>query len=317
MTVAAGENFDVQRYLARERRAIDATGARLMAEWLDDGATPVAAPICYALEAGGKRLRPILCVAAYRAVHGARGGAEPGMSDLGPEGLYEIAYALELIHTYSLVHDDLPCMDDDDLRRGRPTTHRAFDEARAIIAGAALIPLAARAAERGARRLGLSPDERSGLVRELLVAAGAGGMVGGQWLDLKAEGRSLDVDALESIHRRKTGALLAASPRLGGRAARAEARVLDALGAYGSALGLAFQIADDVLDLTGDTAALGKTAGRDAVLAKATYPALLGVDRARERARLEADRAIEALRQGGIASVELEALAHYAVERDR
>lgn len=299
--------FDLDRYLADERAAFEAARRRLVDLLLADAPVDVAEPIRYALDAGGKRLRPVLCVAAFRAAGGAPDA----------DGIYDVACALELIHTYSLVHDDLPCMDDDDLRRGRPTTHRVFGVERAVVAGAALIPLACRAAVIGGERLGLETEERLGLVMELCRAAGAGGMVGGQHLDLEAEGRAPTLDALEAIHHRKTGALLAASLRLGGLAARADEGVLDALGAYGRSIGLAFQIADDVLDVTASTEVLGKTAGRDAVLAKATYPALLGLDGARARARAEVHAAVAALRAAGVASTELEALARYTVERER
>lgn len=307
MTGAYEVTFDLDEYLAGERAAFEAARHRLVDLLLSDAPAEVAEPIRYALDAGGKRLRPILCVAAFRAAGGARDA----------DGIHDVACALELIHTYSLVHDDLPCMDDDDLRRGRPTTHRVFGVPRAVVAGAALIPLACRAAMIGGERLGLESGERLALIAELCRAAGAGGMVGGQHLDLEAEGHDTPIEALEAIHQRKTGALLAASLRLGGLAARAGEAVLEALGAYGRSVGLAFQIADDVLDVTASTEVLGKTAGRDAALDKATYPALLGLDGARARARAEADAAVARLRAAGIESRELEALARYAVERER
>lgn len=305
--------FDLEAFLEGERMAIEAARTRLVADLLEDVQTRIAAPIRYALDAGGKRLRPVLCIAAYRAARGTAVGPSVAV----PDGAYAIACAIELIHTYSLVHDDLPCMDDDDLRRGRPTTHRTFGESSAIAAGAALIPLAAQAVQRGATALELEPETGMRLVRELCVAAGAGGMVGGQLLDLEAEGRTVTADELETIHGRKTGALLAAAPRMGGLVAGADERIVAALGAYGRRLGLAFQIADDVLDVTGSTAALGKTAGRDQALAKATYPALLGVDGARDRARVETRAAVAALHDAGIHSPALEALARYTVERNR
>lgn len=296
--------FDLETFLADEWESVEAARRRVGEELLAGLAPRLAEPIRYALDAGGKRLRPILCVAAYRSVSG-RGG----------DAIYELAIALELIHTYSLVHDDLPCMDDDDLRRGRPTTHRAFGVAAAVAAGAALIPLAALAAEAAGRKLGLGPAERSELVRTLCQASGPEGMVGGQWLDLDAEGRAVDLPTLEAIHRLKTGALLAAAVRIGGMAARADADALAALATYGQALGLAFQIADDVLDLTGDPALLGKAAGRDLTLGKSTYPALLGLEGARHRARAEVERACAALRDAELATPALLALAHHAVER--
>jgi geranylgeranyl pyrophosphate synthase len=327
--------FDLSAFLAMEWELVEAARQRLDERLLAGIGPRVADPIRYALDAGGKRLRPILCVAAYRAVIGSplRGAGESvgemritdhrsggegswGREAMNADAIYEIAIALELIHTYSLVHDDLPCMDDDDLRRGQPTTHRAFGVSAAITAGAALIPLACLALELGGRSLGLEADERATLTLKLCQAAGAAGMVGGQWLDLEAEGRRVGLAELEGIHHRKTGALLAAAAQIGGLAARADTEVVTALGTYGQALGLAFQIADDILDLTGDPALLGKAAGRDLSLGKATYPAHLGVEGARDRAEAEADRAITALRGVGLATTELEALARYAVERN-
>lgn len=316
--------FDLETFLTMEWEAVEVVRRQVGERLLEGVAPTVAEPIRYALDAGGKRLRPILCVAAYRAVAerpGARADhpaeARAGLAAPGPRNaaVYEIAIAPEFIHTYSLIHDDLPCMDDDDLRRGRPTTHRVFGVPRAVAAGAALIPLAALLLEEGGRTLGLEPAERSELVRVLCQGAGAEGMVGGQWLDLEAEGAAIDLADLEEIHRHKTGALLATAARLGGVAARADSEALEALAAYGLALGLAFQIADDILDLTGDPALLGKTAGRDLTLGKATYPALLGLEPARNRAQAEVERAIAALRRAELATPALEALARYAVER--
>lgn len=304
---AAAVEFDLDTFLDAERQAVDRALHALLDDQLADVPDPIAEPIRYAVEAGGKRLRPILCRAAYHAAGGRAG--EPGIDD--------VACAVELIHTYSLVHDDLPCMDDDDLRRGRPSTHRAFDVPRATVAAAALIPMACETVSRGGEALGLSDPECAELVRVLCVAAGGAGMVGGQLLDLEAEGRAIPLDALEAIHARKTGALLAASLRLGGLAARAPARLLEALDAYGRALGLAFQITDDILDVTSASAVLGKTAGKDRDQHKATYPAILGLDAARVRARQEMERAVATLRTASLNDHILEALARFAVERDR
>ena len=270
------------------------------------GAGPLTDAVRYALDAGGKRLRPLLCVAAYRALAG----------DVQP-AFYRLAASLELIHTYSLIHDDLPGMDDDPIRRGRPSTHVTHGEATATVAAAALIPLAARSVLEAGRALELGADVQRELVRTLCTAAGAAGMVGGQWLDLEAEGRRVTVRELEAIHRRKTGALLAAAPVMGGLAAEADQGTREALGVYGSAVGLAFQITDDILDVTGDTAVLGKAAGRDTELEKATFPSLEGLDAARARAGAEVDRAVEALQAAGIRSEELEKLARFAATRDR
>ncbi len=290
-------------FLAATRAPVDAALTRIVGE---AGSGPLAEAARYALEAGGKRLRPILCVSAYAAFH-----------DEIPEPVYRLAASLELIHTYSLIHDDLPSMDDDAVRRGRPATHVAQGEAAATLAGAALIPLAARVVLDAGTDLRLEDGVRRTLVGTLCEAAGAGGMVGGQALDLEAEGRRVTLPELESIHRKKTGALLAAAPVMGGLAAGAGEPATRALATYGSALGLAFQIADDILDVTGDTAVLGKTAGRDTELEKATFPALEGLEAARGRAEAEVDRALSALESGGIRSEALAALARFAAARDR
>jgi len=296
---------DTLAFLARERARVDAALERILARLT--GPAAVVEPARHGVRAGGKRIRPVLCIAACRAAGGAR-----------PEAaLVELACTLELVHTYSLLHDDLPCMDDAELRRGRPATHRVHGAAATTLAGAALLSHAFRTLEHAGRTLGLEPEERAALAATLAAAAGAGGLVGGQFLDLEAEGERLDLPAIEEIHARKTGALLTAAARMGALAARAPAPVADALTAYGRSLGLAFQIADDILDVVGAAAQLGKTPRRDQALRKATVPAVLGVEAARARARAAAEDAIAALRAAGIQSPELEALARHAAERDR
>jgi geranylgeranyl pyrophosphate synthase len=257
----------------------------------------------YSLLSPGKRLRPTLVFASYEAL----GGGHPAVVHLGA--------AVEVVHAYSLVHDDLPCMDDDDLRRGRATAHRAFDVASATTAGFHMVGLAARVLAEGLAELGLEPGRRRAVALELFRAAGAGGMIGGQALDLEAERQRLPVAALEEVHDRKTGALIAASCVMGGLAAGGSADRVEALRAYGRAVGLAFQIADDVLDATGTSAQLGKTAGRDAALAKSTFVSLLGVGAARAEAERLAARAVDRLREAGLASPTLVELAHYVVTR--
>lgn len=253
----------------------------------------------HGLLVGGKRLRPVLVYAAGRAL----GAAE--------DDLDAPAMALELIHAYSLVHDDLPAMDDDDLRRGQPTVHRAFDEATAILAGDALQSLAFEVLARAA------PARLSALMVTLAEASGRDGMVGGQALDLAAVGERLDIEALATLHGHKTGALILAAVRLGGLVAvEVSDPRLVALEAYAEAIGLAFQIHDDVLDVTGDTATLGKTSGADAARHKPTYPALLGLDGARQRAAELVDLAIDALTPLGSAGDPLVELARYLIERD-
>jgi geranylgeranyl pyrophosphate synthase len=230
-------------------------------------------------------------------------------------GIEQLAAAVEVVHAYSLMHDDLPCMDDDDLRRGRPTAHRAFDVVAATRAGFHMVGLAARALSVGLTELSLDRERRRQVALELFRAAGAGGMIGGQALDLEAEGRELDAPALEEIHRRKTGALIAASCVIGGLAARGSAQQIAALRDYGRTVGLAFQIADDVLDATATSVQLGKTAGRDAALAKSTFVSLMGVGEARAEAQRLAAQAVDRLRDAGLTSPTLIALAHYVVTR--
>ena len=288
--------------MARDRAAVQAALDRVCAHHLGGMPADVAEAIRYSLTGEGKRLRAILLLAAYRA-SGGTGDA----TDLGA--------AVEVVHAYSLVHDDLPCMDDDDMRRGRPTVHRVFGVPVATAAGLAMVPLAARCAVGGAEALAIPADLSGTIVRELMQAAGAGGMIGGQLLDLEGEGLSLTLDQLERIHRAKTGALLTASVRLGGLAAQAQPVVLDALGRYGAAIGLAFQIADDVLDVTSTTDQLGKTAGRDLALQKSTYPALLGVAGAVSRAQALVEEGCVALSRAEMLTPALEQLARFTVAR--
>ncbi|MFN8581965.1 MAG: polyprenyl synthetase family protein [Gemmatimonadaceae bacterium] len=262
----------------------------------------VGRAVRYALSGEGKCLRGLLVTCTYQACNGT-GDPTP------------LAAAVEVVHAYSLVHDDLPCMDDDDLRRGQPTVHRAMGVSAATAAGLTMVPLAARVAFRAARTLGLAPDTCGDIVRELMRASGAGGMIGGQLLDLEAEGRQLSLSELERVHRAKTGALIASAVRIGALAAGAQAPRIDALSAFGDALGLAFQIADDVLDLTATSAQLGKTAGRDVALQKSTYPGVMGVEGAMSRASALAQEACRYLDTAGVRTPELESLARYVVER--
>lgn len=301
---AAMDGPALRALLDAERARVDEALAIVAREL--DGVVPPALreAASYALSTHGKRLRPILCLAAHRATGGVCSGA-----------MYRLSCSLEIIHTYSLVHDDLPCMDNDDVRRGRPTVHRVHGTPVATLAGAALLPLAIHVLDEGAAEMGLDPTVRRALIVELCRAAGANGMVGGQLRDLEGESAPVDRDRLESIHRAKTGALLSASLRVGGLAAGASTRALDALTGYGDSLGLAFQITDDILDVIGDATALGKAAGRDESMRKASYPALFGLDGARALARARAEEAKNAL--GDLRSAELLALADFVVERQR
>ncbi len=259
--------------------------------------------LSYALRTPGKRVRAALLMAAYRAL----GGRSPAIAG--------VAAAVETVHTYSLVHDDLPCMDNDDLRRGRPTTHRAFDVATATRVGFLLVPVAARLLAVASGELRLPTSTLGSMASELFHAGGIEGMVGGQWLDLEAERRRLPLPELIEVHRGKTGALIRAACTLGGMAAEAEPGQLEGLTAYGGDIGLAFQIADDILDATGTSEELGKPAGRDAQLAKSTYVVLLGIDGARAEAQRLARSAVAHLDGAGVPSAALGALAGYIVTR--
>ena len=253
----------------------------------------------YSLLDGGKRLRPILCLTFAETVSG---------TSSAPACAEDAACAVEYVHTYSLIHDDLPAMDDDDLRRGRPTSHKVFGEAMAILAGDALLTEAFALAASGAE------PERARLASELAEAAGARGMVGGQVLDV-AEARPPDVEYLARMHRLKTGALIRAACRMGAIAGGGGPAGLAAAGAYGEAVGLAFQIADDLLDVTGSTERLGKRVGADAAAGRRTYPAVVGEERARQLANTEVERAVAAIADLERSPGPLRALARYAVER--
>jgi geranylgeranyl pyrophosphate synthase len=259
--------------------------------------------LAYALRSPGKRVRPALVLAAYRAAGG------------NAAGIAGVAAAVETVHTYSLVHDDLPCMDDDDLRRGRRTTHREFGVGTATRAGYLLVAVAAQVLAEAGEDLGSSAATLGAMGRELFTASGIEGMVGGQWLDLEAEGRQLSLGELTLVHRGKTGALIRASCVLGGIAAGAPPAVVAALRGFGEEIGLAFQIADDVLDATATSDQLGKTAGRDRELAKSTYVSLLGVDGARRDAERHARQAVERLDAVRMPSGSLASLAGYIVTR--
>ena len=291
--------------LARVERALD--------EWM-----PAQAPaglgevMRYAVQGGGKRLRPLLALAACEAVEGA------------PQAALRAACAVELIHAYSLVHDDMPCMDNDVLRRGKPTVHVRFGQAQALLAGDALQALAFEILTpepSAAASTDMPAAMQAALCRLLARAAGADGMAGGQAIDLASVGLPLTEPELRAMHRRKTGALLLASVRMGAACAAhpLPAAALQALDAYGQALGLAFQVVDDVLDVTADSALLGKTAGKDAAAGKPTYVSLLGLEAARQLAAdllAQAENALNALQASGLAHTQpLHALARQVVQR--
>ncbi len=317
-TLTKAPSLEEQMQVLR-RRVDEALGRYL--PLVGDGSCPdrLAGALGYSLLGGGKRLRPVLCLMAAEACGAPVEKAMPA------------ACALELVHTYSLVHDDLPAMDDDDLRRGRPTCHRAYDEATAILCGDGLLTLAFEVLARGIEPASAAVE----CVAILADASGPLGMVGGQMLDLESEGRwdepralgaarravaesqTATLEALEAIHRKKTGALLRASLRMGAVVAAAPAEWTDALDRYGQAVGLAFQIVDDLLDVLGDEAKMGKRVRKDRELGKWTYPRFLGVEGSRRRAQALAEEASAALAPLGERGERLRNLATALVERDR
>jgi geranylgeranyl diphosphate synthase type II len=273
----------------------------------------------YSLLAGGKRLRPALVLETYRAVAESRGtgngdgqaGDKSADKSSGWASALAAAAAMELVHTFSLVHDDLPAMDDDDLRRGVPTNHKVFGEAMAILAGDAMITLAFEVLAAEA-----ISTAAAALVRELAHAAGPQGMIGGQAMDIEAQGRGLNLEELKALHRMKTGALITASCRMGAIAAGAADPHLAAVTSYGRHLGLAFQIVDDILDVTSTPGQLGKATNKDASRGKNTFPSLLGLKESREEASRQAHLAGEALAPLGPAAKGLAALAAFVVDRE-
>ncbi|HYP06537.1 MAG TPA: farnesyl diphosphate synthase [Bryobacteraceae bacterium] len=286
-------------YLHDQCRLVDAALDR----WVPSESEPpqnLHKAMRYSLFAGGKRIRPVLCLAAAAAV------AEP------PSWALDAACTLELIHTYSLIHDDLPAMDNDDLRRGRPTCHKVFGEAMAILAGDALLTLAFEVLPRA----GMPADTCVALTRELAVSSGSvRGMIAGQVHDMEGEGQTPTAELLDSIHRAKTGALLRGSVRMGAISAGAAEEQYDALSRYGEHVGLAFQIIDDVLDVEQPSEALGKTAGKDAAQGKITFPSVYGVARSKDMADTELQRAHECLASFGKRADALHQLADLIVHR--
>lgn len=252
--------------------------------------------------AGGKRIRPILCLEAGRAVVGTL-----------PEGIEELGAALEMLHTYSLIHDDLPALDNDDLRRGRPTCHKVYGEAIAILAGDALQTQAYEVLS----LMECSLEARVKIIEEIARGTGTvNGMIGGQVVDLEAERTKPDAETLEYIHRSKTAALITASVVTGGIYAGADSAKVENLRRFGQAIGLAFQIVDDILDLTQTSEQLGKTAGKDVASAKATYPALFGLEESRRKARTLLDDAYKNVQSFGARGETLKGLARFLIERE-
>jgi geranylgeranyl diphosphate synthase type II len=258
----------------------------------------------YSIFAGGKRLRPVMMIAASEAVGGTA------------QQVMHAACALEMIHTYSLIHDDLPAMDDDDFRRGRPTNHKVYGEAAAILAGDALLTDAFRLLADDKANMAVPPASVLRVIELVARYAGSQGMVGGQVVDMESEGKEIDFPTLEYIHTHKTGGLILASVQVGALLGGGDEKQFAALTRFGGAAGLAFQIADDILDVVGDQTALGKDIGSDQARGKATYPSLLGLAEARQRASELCDIAIEALTPLGAPAKTLQALARFIVDRN-
>jgi len=292
--------FDLSRWSNERLARVEEALSRWVAA---DAPAGLGEAMRYAVLDGGKRLRPMLVLAANESV---AGNAQAAM---------RAACAVELIHAYSLVHDDMPCMDNDVLRRGKPTVHVKFGQAQALLAGDALQALAFELL--APDDAGIAPAVQAALCRLLAQAAGGQGMAGGQAIDLASVGRALTEDELRHMHRLKTGALLQASVMMGAACGAPDARARRALSDYGAALGLAFQVVDDILDVTADSQTLGKTAGKDAEQDKPTYVSLLGLERSREHARELLAQALAALDDSGLADVRaLRALARMVVERE-
>lgn len=293
--------MDLKAYLRTRQRRIDRALDRHLPKANTKPATLHRA-MRYSLFAGGKRLRPILCLAAAETCRGSVGNALP------------LACALECIHTYSLVHDDLPSMDNDDFRRGRPTCHKVFGDGIAILAGDALLTIAFEIVSRAkpARRY-----DTSSFLHEIAFAAGSQKLIAGQVADLEAEGKNVKRDQLQFIHENKTAAILRSSVRLGAMSANADAKKLSAIAHFGQRLGLAFQIIDDILDVTQTSEILGKSAGKDVAAKKATYPAVIGLEKSRAEARRLTRQAHNALSVFPSSDAgPLHALANYLLERE-
>lgn len=297
--------MDLKAYLAQKRAMVDEA---LKGVFPPSGgpAAELIESMTYSLFAGGKRLRPILCIAGAEAVGGQGATVLP------------VACALELIHTYSLIHDDLPAMDNDDLRRGKPTNHKVFGEAVALLAGDGLLTEAFRLMG-SASGMEASPDPAALLrvIRLVGEAAGYDGMVGGQVVDIRSEGKQVEPGILEFIHTHKTGALIAASVTAGAVLGGGREEDIEAITLYGRHIGHAFQVADDILDVEGDSAKLGKGVGGDARKKKVTYPSVFGLGEAKEQQKSLVGKALDALRRFDEKAEPLRAIARYVIERKK
>jgi len=292
--------MDIQLYLSESKKLVDQCLERLLPPE-DENPPTIHKAMRYSVFAGGKRVRPILVLASGESLNGKR------------EVLLQLGACIEMMHTYSLIHDDLPALDNDDLRRGLPTCHKVFGDAMAILAGDALMTRSYQLLA----DLPETPDAvRIGIIRELATATGTtGGMIGGQVVDLESEGKPISPGLLEYIHDSKTGALLSACVRCGALAAGAGEREMDALAKFGRKIGRVFQIVDDILDVTSSSKVLGKTAGKDAKVKKATYPALYGIEASRQRAAELVASALMDIRDFGEKADVLRSLAQFIISR--
>jgi geranylgeranyl diphosphate synthase type II len=294
--------MDITSYLSRKKEIVDNTLEKLVPP-AKIFPSSIHEAMRYSLFAGGKRVRPILAIAAAEAL-----GAKTA-------GLLPIASALELIHTYSLIHDDLPAMDNDDFRRGRPTCHKVYGEPIAVLAGDGLLNMAFEVLSDPRQLKSVSANRLIAIIKEISTASGVFGMVGGQVVDMESEGKDIDFPTLEYIHTHKTGALIRASVRIGALYARAGKHDFTALTHYGEMVGLAFQIADDILDITGKQEEIGKDVGSDIKKGKKTFPSFYGLEESRRRAVEVVDKAVTALKDFDRNADPLRDLARYIINR--
>ena len=295
--------FDLTVYIDNKNQQINVALEKILHASIPS--EPIVEAMKYSLMAGGKRIRPVLCLAAAEAVGGK------------PQAVLPAACALEIVHTYSLIHDDLPAMDNDDLRRGKPTCHVAFDEATAILAGDALLTLAFQVLSSVQSTTGNQASGWLKVIHIISTAAGYRGMIRGQMLDMAAEGQHLTVDELKSMHALKTGALIEASLLCGALLAGARKRQMGILKTYARSIGLAFQVTDDILNVEGNPKIMGKAVGTDELREKSTYPAILGLERSRQFAKDLVDEALQALEVFDKKADPLRALATYIIDRKR
>ena len=294
--------MSIEVYLREKRDLVNASLTRTLPRETDN---PVALSkaMRYSVMGGGKRIRPILAMAAFDA-SGGQG-----------DSILPFACALEFIHAYSLIHDDLPAMDNDDFRRGQPTVHKAFGEAVAILAGDALLTEAFRMMSRGALDHGIPPEVAIEIIQEISTRVGARGLVGGQTVDIESEGRDVDLPTVQYIHTHKTGALILASLRTGARLAEASPEELKAITHYGERIGLVFQVVDDVLDILGESSTLGKDVGRDEARKKATYPSVVGIEESKRLAGRLVEEAVSYLTVFQQRGEPLKEIAYYLIRR--